>query len=185
MGVVLVILLSAIDSSAQKKKNIRWMEGKLLKWSNFKGTPDGSSKYSALTASGILYSYATNKDGELVFTIESYFDPKNSWVKKDKKKQSLLEHEQRHFDITELYCRRIKKDITSRNFTYSKSMQKKLNKLYEGWVKKLNTEQKNYDKETNHHMNQENQKMWDKKIKVELNGLKSYTHSRIVKKLSR
>lgn len=179
---LLTTLLFSNTVLAQKK--IRWFDNKPLKWSNFKGNVDGSSKYAALTASGIYYSYETTKDGELIFTIESHFDPKNSWVKKEKKNDKLLEHEQRHFDITELYARKLKKEISEREFSYSKSLQKKLNKLYQNWVGRLNTEQKSYDKETKHHLNQEGQKKWNKRINAELDKLKDYTHSRIVKKLS-
>ena len=49
--------------------------------------------------------------GTLDIEIVAEFYPNSSWVKPNRKLASLLKHEQGHFDITELYVRKMRKAI--------------------------------------------------------------------------
>lgn len=44
------------------------------------------------------------------FIIVAQFIPKKSWTK-SKNRLILLEHEQLHFDIAEIVCKKVKKEI--------------------------------------------------------------------------
>lgn len=89
---------------------IYWNENRKLTWDDFKGAPpsDTMSIYGAATTSTITIDYVCN-DTILVYLIRAWFSKNKSWVREKGKTPEILRHEQLHFDITELYARKIRK----------------------------------------------------------------------------
>jgi hypothetical protein len=179
MYLVLFLCGLMFNAFSQKKdETIKWRSIDQLTWGDFKARAKRSSSYSALTASGISPSMQY-ENGKLEIEVLSYFIPKDSWVKKDKKKDGLLIHEQGHFNITEIYRRKFIQELQKANFT-EKNIQKLFNKTFDKVYARLTKYQGAYDKETNHSMNAEKQKIWDNKIAEELNSLKKYAIIKVI-----
>lgn len=106
-----------------------------LSWSDFKGKPEKGAL--ATTCSGIVIE--GNK------TVAIFYPYESGTLTND---VAALRHEQLHFDITQMYARKIKYGSDSKE-------------AIKEWI--LLEDQ--YDKETNHGLNMEVQKKWEQKIK--------------------
>src|SRR5690625_3492554 len=95
----------------------------------------------------------------LVVAIMYKYD---SWVKE--KKELLLNHEQIHFNITELYTRKIRKDLQKYLDDNKSHELDSIAKIYHCLEDEFWETQFLYDKETNHSKNTVEQKKWDRKI---------------------
>lgn len=102
--------------------------------------------------------------------------------KKNSKTDSGLQHEQGHFDITEIYSRKLRKKLSDYTFK-KKSLKANFMKFYNGNAALLDAEHDLYDKETDHHRIEEKQKEWDKKIAEQLKELEAYKETNLTLKV--
>lgn len=168
------LFLFSTDFYAQNNTKNTWEEN--LKWSDFKGTPDHSLPYYATTNSGISSSFdfkVKNGKQELFYWITATFNPQTSWVKPGKENESLLKHEQLHFDITELHARKLRKYISKNDFNPDK-LQKQIDRKAKKIKKRTKRMQDRYDRNTQHGTKVKPQEKWEKKIKKKLERLKDY-----------
>lgn len=149
---------------------IHWSENRKLSWDDFKAPPVRSGSTAALTATHLGFSY-NMVNGKITFTIECRFDKNKSWglVKND----WILQHEQGHFDIAEIFARRLHKSITGYTFNRN-SFQKDLDGLYSRIVEEKEKYQQQYDDETDYSRNKTKQEEWLKKIAAGLAEYKSW-----------
>lgn len=148
-----------------------------LTWQDFKGAPDLSSPFHANTSSGISYSWSMKRTGEeieVVYEVDSYFIPEQSWVKPGKDSQHLLVHEQLHFDITELHARKLKKAMLEFDFKKSGNIKPELQAIYKTTEAERYDMQKRFDAETRHSMDSEAQLKWQKFVEEELQKLEKF-----------
>lgn len=97
--------------------------------------------------------------------VVSFFDCSRSWFDKSHLDNDILEHEQIHFDITELIARRLRKKI----HLYSKAMSPSSLQLeYKSSLYSLNDIQEKYDSETDHGRLYKKQVEWKERIQKEL-----------------
>lgn len=168
----LPILCFTLLTGAQ---NINWTADKNLSWSDFAGEPNSSSQYHASTQSGVQYGSSWSGSGgevTLAFQVFAYFDPNRSWVKPWKGTDRLLEHEQLHFDISELHARKLKQALSTFNFT--KRHEREVKVLFQENTDQRNAMQAQYDLETDHMVNREAQIKWEQYIHEELEKLAEY-----------
>jgi len=147
----------------------------LLRWKDFKGTPEGGyESYSAMSYVGFRMGYkGTAKMDSLQFVVEAFFNPDRSWRRVDTSAH-LLEHEQIHFDIAELYTRKLKEQLSLATLQYS-NYQSTV-KTLEGTIRKdMNRADSLYDADTDNSMNREKQQLWRKNIAEDLARLKTFT----------
>ncbi len=98
------------------------------------------------------------------------FDLKKAWKKQNINDIKYLEnHEQIHFDITEIFARKIRKLILARKLN-----EKEIEIVFSENIKACNDFQNQYDIETNHSINQAKQIVWDKRIKELLLSLEMF-----------
>lgn len=172
---VLIFLLCFVNFQTEKPV-ISWQENKSLTWKDFKGKPKLNSHAVAETASGISFGFSVKKTNNIVVSfsteVNTYFYPENSWVNPDRATPYILGHEQLHFDITELFARKFRKDISE--LKVSNSVKDQLQILYQNNQEELGVMQRQYDLETNHSKNPEIQNKWQLYIKEELNKLSKY-----------
>jgi predicted secreted Zn-dependent protease len=71
----------------------------------------------------------------------------------------ILAHEQGHFDITEIYSRRLHQALLEYNFN-RKTYQLDINRIYEKIVREKETLQDLYDKQSDHSRNKKTQTAW-------------------------
>ena len=110
--------ISLMSFSFVKDEFILWQENKKLKIQDFKADNKDTIKVNrqqflgAISAIRIEYSsFQRNKNSVPDFSIKTYFDPNESWMLL--KNDYVLQHEQIHFDLTELYARKMRKSIES------------------------------------------------------------------------
>ena len=157
--------------SAQKESDlIAWNESKRLVWDDFKATPLKNSDAVALTATHLGFSY-NMKNGKIFFTIECGFEKDKSWglVKND----WILKHEQGHFDIAEIFARKLYKEVSEYQFNRN-TFQQDLDKIYNTVIAEKETLQQQYDDETHNSINKPVQEEWLKKISGLLIEFKSW-----------
>ena len=152
---------------------VEWTKDRKLVWEDFKGTPPSitETNASANTNCGFDVSAESTSSKELIAVrIKNIFYCDKSWVRTDKKKRlDLLEHEQAHFDLCEVYARRLRKRVADSN--YKLDMDNAIFEVFEAFKQR----QKLYDKETNHSRNKEKQVEWLKIISNELSELDNYS----------
>lgn len=178
MHLNLICLLIVVSSFGQQPKleTLSWNEQRLLTWDDFKDMPQPNTNAAALTASGISFGFSVNKTGQKITgfntNVECVFYPEKSWYKPKLANNYILNHEQMHFNITELHARKFRKQIS--NTAPNQALKSQLNRLYETITKASVRMQRRYDSETNHSINKEKQQEWDIFITEELKKLDAF-----------
>ncbi|MFL1011182.1 DUF922 domain-containing protein [Flavisericum labens] len=154
-----------------------WNESYRLSWSDFRAKPDNLVSAAAITASGITFGFSikqTDKNQVISYSTEihAHFYPESSWYKKGRADNHVLGHEQLHFDITELYARKLRLRIG--RLKVSNTIGKKLKEINESINFELAEVQNRYDKETDFSRNQESQIKWKVYIQAELQKLSKF-----------
>lgn len=147
------------------QEEVLWDPVKRLKWNDFKGNVPLGSHAAATTASGISYEFSTFYKGNEMFVdykVHTYFYPSKSWYKPAICTDVTLAHEQLHFDISELFARKMKKKMNSSVFT--DNIKSEVKKIYRTILKELSDFQNQYDDETDYSRNLGAQIKWNKKI---------------------
>ena len=142
-----------------------WSPDYKLRWSDFKGKVPPDAAPAATTASGISYKYSANllhHEVELDFEVSAFFYPRESWYKPDACDDFVLQHEQVHFDISELYARKMRFRLERTSF--SENVKQEIRDIYQEILKELADFQDQYDWETNFSRNREAQLEWNARI---------------------
>lgn len=162
IAVMILLIPLLFGFSTLPEGCLPWQNSYHLTWSNFKGTPGGRNiGHSANTANSIYYFVMPKRDS-FEIEVKACFNEGMSWYVARDTNVFLLLHEQRHWDITEVYARKFRK--------YAANWDKKylLNDylrngmaLFEDSLAKM---QVTYDRETNHSLNAQKQELWNRKI---------------------
>lgn len=168
----LILIFSFIQENHDR---LLWQNGKIAQ-SNFKGQPNPKVKYSAISSCGINMD-CNSKQDTLYVVVESWFMQSKSWVRGNMS-IALLKHEQLHFDITELFSRKLRYEIFIKSFQRV-SVEKELLRLKTNIEKSLSEFQDLYDAETNHCKDIKKQKEWEGKISKELKKMDSFKETKV------
>ena len=167
-SIVVALFSMALFTNSTQRPNeiIYWNSDRKLSLEDFKGEPDFTDPYIiAMTYSGILFY--TECDGyELKYDVSSYFDKDESWVKLEARTDHHLQHEQLHFDITELYARKLKERLSEETFYCGE--EERFNRLVDEFLANWESEQHSYDLETHYSNKHDEQRAWEAKITSEL-----------------
>lgn len=153
------------------ERYITWSAEEKLTWDDFRGAVDQDTRMQAHTASKLKFSWKCDK-GELTYTVHAKFDRTLSW-KKELQTDRLLAHEQLHFDITELYARKLKKllaELKNPCVLPGADVKASAKNLRLEWQTKQDT----YDEATNHGQDETAQAEWQQMIADELEMLEAY-----------
>lgn len=183
------LLLLSLPGISQLKSDIRWVQTspmpaaqviyydvqKPLVWPDFKGKPEMEGPTAALTVSG--FGYQSNvlyngEEGTVRVQVYCYFDKTKSWVKPDKKNAYILNHEQRHYDISFLAAHRFISKLRGTVFQWE-NVTKDLEAAYNESSAWMNRMQEQYDAETRNGLNRVKQDEWDAWLDAQV---KSVTH---------
>lgn len=146
-----IIVNVKITDSDKDKQLIIFNPSRPLKIEDFKGQPKYNSKAVATILSGVKMgiSSLTEKDRTVVdIDLTCYFDPRQSWMKPKGRNPKVLDHEQRHFEITAIQTCKLFNAI--KNTTFTDNWHKELIALKEKYIEELEKMQENYDRETRH-----------------------------------
>jgi hypothetical protein len=167
-----MILLSFSTVQAQETGEdiLTWKEGRKLTWSDYKASPNPKSDAAATTSTSLSIDYHI-KDGSFSYTIKSWFSRTKSWGRH--KTGYILAHEQGHFDIAEVYARKLHQRMSAYQFN-KRTYNKDLDRIYKEVADEKAAVQQQYDRETRHSIDEEKQAEWLKKISRMLEELKAY-----------
>lgn len=171
----LLLMTVGFGSFAQSKNQLVWVSSSRIGFDDFKRPYAdksterelGAGKHWALEGyinTGIRFEAEQN--GNLTtYHIFAYMEPYKSWIK-DKSDSLTLLHERAHFDITEIYARKLRKELaTIKNIKYAR-------KRYQVIFRELEMEQKRFDKD--HKREQGVTTEWQDKIDYFLNLYKDF-----------
>lgn len=154
---------------------IPWKENSSLKFSDFKSKPFGS--FQGNTYAGITLDFKQDANGSHFFLYTIFFC-KHSFLKDTS--ANLLNHEQLHFDIAEIYRRKLLQQFSLRDFSKEKNFSAAVQKIYNQVNEEMNKEQDLYDKETNHGINSTKQKEWIESVHSRLKALGNFQGNEVL-----
>ena len=187
LTLICLVVLSAVCLLSGCKQNppepappktpaIIWSPDRKLTWDDFKRKPKEGTGLDAESAVYIETSGIECKNGKVVYNVRAVFEPDESWVDPNKKSAALLAHEQGHFDLAEVYARKLRKALSE--LASLCEDKKKFAEAVKAALKKnadeLRKAEEKYDEDTNHGEDADKQKQAADDIKKGLDDLKDF-----------
>ncbi|WP_223649909.1 DUF922 domain-containing protein [Hymenobacter psoromatis] len=178
-AIILVVSLLSIKTAFAQAAvplpagSIRWSAGRPLRVTDFQGRPRPGQTHAALTSANINTG-AICRDNIFVGTAQASFTPTASWVRDPARlTPALLRHEQLHFDIAEVYARRLRQQLAALRLPCNQ-LGDRFNRLsqaaYAAWQKA----EDDYDLDTNHGLQHERQAQWEAQVHQQLLDLADF-----------
>lgn len=159
-------------TSDELLNRIDWREGHRLDWADFQGDPDYDNyKVAAMTSSIIQFKHFCNGEN-LTSAAKAIFVKDESWVRADATTEHYLEHEQMHFDITEIFARQLRKLLAENEYKCYEvdELERQANIIFDEW----RASQLRYDRETSYSLNERGQRKWSHIVAENLDLYKAY-----------
>lgn len=168
LSTLLITFLSSSPAFASGDA-IQWREGTLLTMFDFQGSPPATqldlSVASSNTTIGLTHQWVGNQG--LVYTIFCTFSRSRSWM--SLRKTYILEHEQGHFDLTEVFARKLNQQLLAARPRMTSSNHRAIvDEIFRAVTNEKEAWQKRYDAETEHSMNPNRQAEWLERIRQSL-----------------
>jgi hypothetical protein len=171
LAIFLLITHTMFSDLRPPLDTINWRTRRELSWDDFQGAPNPTAPNAALTSTSIKFQYHYDKRSFL-FQLQCIFHPGKSWVKI--KNQRILAHEQGHFDIAQLYTRKLYKAL--KHYTFKpETVEADISAIYKQVAAEQAAYQEQYDQETNYSRNIAVQLDWQDKIDQELDSLAAFS----------
>ena len=149
---------------------LEWNEFYRLTWEDFQGHRTSGSIGDAGTVVHIKAKpYFVGK--KISYDVHAYFDREQSWT--TDQSPALLAHEQLHFDIAELYARKIRKRIYKLTSDGVNDLDR-INASIRELLDESNEIDRKYDAETLHGSIPSKQAKWQVEVSKELQALKRF-----------
>lgn len=165
-----ILMLPFLSFAQSEEELIKWSGNRKLQWKDYLSEPDNNSDAAASTSTRIGFEYHI-RDNNLTYTLSCNFSKTKSWGRH--KNAYILSHEQGHFDIAEIFTRKLAKELSEYKFK-SSSYKSDLKNIYTDVMQDKEKFQQQYDDETDYSRNDEKQAEWLKKIDGMLSDLKSF-----------
>lgn len=169
-------------SEKNEVQYILWDSDYRLTWSDFKSVDNVEGEFAAISWTLIKPSKIGLDENEMLFTIETYFVKDSSIVESDHRTNELLHHEQLHWDIAELFARKLRKIYATHTSENIAKSYKYFNQEYNKMLDDKRIMQSLYDNETDRSRNTEKQKEWEIKITKFLDDYSAFTDTRVIVK---
>ncbi len=160
------------------EKKFSWSATRKLTAADFKGVPDKEEAEITAAATYCGITFETNRVTlykNPKFFVSCVFDCYQSWMKSEyKDNKEVLEHEQTHFDLGEVYTRKLLQALQNEGMTMF-DLEKKSTEIYQRIFDEYKKRQEQYDNETVHGTIKEKQTEWNKKVAAELAALAAYS----------
>jgi len=161
-----------INNKTETEEDIFWSANRKLTWDDFQASVDTTMpKIAALTYSSIIYRRRC-EDKQLKSSIQAVFKKKRSWVKPNMRTDYHLDHEQLHFDITELYARKLRGALEKYVFDCGQVLE--FNRVVSVVLKEWKNMEHKYDIETIYSQDMTMQSEWYVYIHLKLNDCRDY-----------
>lgn len=156
-----------VNNPQQYQLEIDWSANRKLSWDDFKGKVPEKSYFDAESYCSIIYQTGlVTVFTKATFVVTNTFDCTRSWVRAGKKNDAILNHEQRHFDLCEIYTRKLKAEFDKQKIYINSG--NKIDSIFSGLERQYNEAHRRYDEETQHGTSEIAQSGWDSYIDLEL-----------------
>ena len=184
---LLFLFLSSTFYAQGPNGGIEYANAGKFHWGLFKGRvnpkhiEEMGSNTGAVTVSSLSYSTIKFTSNSVILKITAKFHPHESWTRYPKLRNPghALNHEKRHFDLCEVYARKIRQRISETQFT-RKNLNAQLKTIFSSLTREHSDEQSKYDHETDHSIDPEEQAEWNKEIDQRLADLEEYSDTVVV-----
>lgn len=154
----------------ENAEQIPWLFDRPLTWDDFLSEPKRNTDAVASTSTSLGISYQL-KNSVLSYEIICNFSKTRSWGLV--KTPYILAHEQAHFDITEIFARKLHKQLQNYKFEY-RTYKQDISRIYQQIVAEKEAFQEAYDKQTDHSRKRVKQYEWLDKIETLLQQSEAY-----------
>ena len=157
-------------SPRSAEQSFRWNAARPLSWEDFQGPirAGSAARTAAETSCGIAVETSlVPSGGKARIYVFNTFDKRASWVKPGKESPGILEHEQGHWDICELYTRKMQARFDRIHITGA-NLNRTVNEIYNAVSREYLERQEQYEEETKHGVTEEAQQRWTRMILKEL-----------------
>jgi hypothetical protein len=174
-AVVALLSFSFSSAHAQSTKGgtLHWSAKRPLVLADFQGRPRPNEAHAALTSATVVAQVAC-KSNKFTGSVQAAFDPTRSWVRDPATVTAkLLKHEQLHFDIAEVYARRLRQKLTGTQIPCAQLgpvFERLSNGVYADWEKA----EDQYDRDTNHGLIPAQQQAWEAQVQKQLVELAAF-----------
>jgi predicted secreted Zn-dependent protease len=152
---------------------LHWSASRPLVLADFKSRPRPDEAHAALTSATIVAQVACHSN-QFSGHVQAAFDPTRSWVRDPATiTPKLLRHEQLHFDITEVYARRLRQKLAGVRIPCADlgpTFERLSKGVYADWEKA----EDQYDRDTNHGLKPAQQAQWETQIQQQLLELAAF-----------
>ena len=178
----LAFCLFSVFLFSQETTAIEYSPVGAFDWSMFKGKVNPhhlevmGKNTGAVTVSSLSYKSELRGRSAMI-KISALFLPSKSWTLYPKLEhaEEALNHEKRHFDICEIYARKIRQEISNARLNrYNFNVE--VGSIFKKLVTEYRAMQTRYDSETRHSVDREQQKKWNSYIDSQLASLSDYSH---------
>jgi hypothetical protein len=170
-GLIIFVLWISNGNYLFAQDTLHWSEERKLLWSDFRGAIDQGDPETGARSSIYVYYILTPCEKVYCWNIKVVFDRETAWARN--KSVELLVHEQVHFDIAELFARKIAKKFYEIGNS-GDSVESVVDSLFNGLMDEHELFTHRYDNETNFSRNSEKQIEWNEFISAELNKYVKY-----------
>ena len=170
MRQLIFMYLFVFTLSSYGQDALEWNKDRKLNWDDFKGISKDTC-FAAVTYCGISFDIEKVNfwTGRAKYDVKSEFIPDSSWYHSDKIDSMVLQHEQLHFNISELYARKLRKKLADKTIL-PQDAEKTYDKVYQEYY----LFQTKYEQETEFGTNKNYQLQWENEIKIKLEELNDY-----------
>ena len=168
--------LFAFTTDPESKQLIVWSEYRPLTWEDFQGKRADDAAGDAGTVVQIKAKPYMVKD-QVKYDVAAVFVKNKSWS--DAQTKELLAHEQLHFDLAELYARKIRQVVVELAEAGEEDV-KDYNRAIQKLLHESNEIDIQYDLETLHGAMQSKQTEWTKNVKGQLKALSQFKKHKTV-----
>lgn len=181
------ILAANCFAACAQTSVIKWSAGRKLTWKDFSRLSDSALPGNNDAVTHTYYAHTIlvkNNRHRKTANIHLYTGfSRNSAVKyaifalPEDRQDYLLNHEQKHFDLAEVFRRAMMQDISSKKFT--RNYKEEIKAIVAKRQQAFNKEQLLYDRETEHGMNKAAQVLWNNAIAQQLTNSKKFAGTNI------
>ncbi len=150
-----------------------WSTTLILSWDDYWGKPDPKSQLTAFSSWQITLQQANLNSGntpDVLVALNRYQCWKNP--KKQLTSDALI-HEKVHFNIAELYARKIRKAYSFLD-SANPNLKAEVNATYNNLLAAARALDAQYDKETENGNNTDQQRQWNMKVSSQMSELSSF-----------
>lgn len=161
---LILLFLPLLAVPADSDNKIRWTENHRLTWDYFRGAIDPNRHPNTQAVAKVMIELNTTvRDFRVEFEATSYFVKDGSWTI-NTTSSHVLNHEQIHFDISEVFARKLRKRLSEIKGLTHRNIQERVNAVYQEVQRAHDDFQKRYDRETDHSNNHRMQEKWNKLV---------------------